>query len=500
VEPQWNTNAPEIDENGPEMGRIREPRGCRKISMMPCRPAKNLDHRVCIAPMMEWTTRHCRYFMRLLTRRAVLYTEMIPTGALLNGDSRLALAFHPAEHPLAVQLGGSDPAALADCAGLAAEIGYDEVNLNVGCPSDRVQSARFGACLMAEPDLVADCVAAMREAVLIPVTVKTRLGIDDHDSYEALARLIAAVAAAGCESIILHARKAWLQGLSPEQNRNIPPLDYASVYRVKRDFPQLEIVINGGLATYADIAAQLEQVDGVMIGRAAYQNPWLLAEIDRRHFGDAAPERSREAVLRDYRAYLEEALAEGVNVAALTRHLLGLFHGQAGARRWRRTLSEAVRDGRTGAAILDAALAAVRGSERRRGPRCSLQTEHDLAFDVAPEQLQEDHEQGDRGEERRAGQLPDGELEDEHVDDRDHRPRGYGERCPHRHAPDPDHRQHHEYQVGGAAEGEQQVHLGEGHGAGGRAEAEARERHRKDRQAERSLNGREFGAVLHRHD
>jgi len=296
-------------------------------------------HRICVAPMLDWTTRHCRFFMRLLSARVMLYTEMITTGALLRGDSRRWLNYHPLEHPVGIQLGGSDPEQLAQCAQLCDEVGYDEINLNVGCPSDRVQAGSFGAALMAEPQRVADCVEAMRQHVAIPVSVKTRLGIDHRDSYEELSEFVAQIAAAGCRTVILHARKAWLQGLSPKENREIPPLQYATVHRIKRDFPNLEIVLNGGIKSLAEAEGQLRHVDGVMIGREAYQNPYMLAGIDTRIFGDPGPPPSREAVLESYQSYLELELERGTRLAHLTRHLLGLFQGQAGARRWRRILS-----------------------------------------------------------------------------------------------------------------------------------------------------------------
>ncbi len=303
--------------------------------------------RFCVAPMMDWTDRHERYFLRLIGRRALLYTEMIPTGAILRGgDRERFLRFDPAEHPVALQLGGSEPGELAACAAIGAERGYDEINLNVGCPSDRVQSARFGACLMAEPELVAACVAAMRRAVgdRVPVTVKTRIGIDERDSYEHLAAFVGTVAdAGGCRTFVVHARKAWLRGLSPKENREVPPLRYEVVRRLKRDFPHLEIVINGGITSPEAAAEQLRHVDGVMIGREAYQNPYALAAFERALFPEAAVERApdRFEVARRLIAYAEREVAEGVPVRAITRHVLGLFNGLPGARRWRRHLSEA---------------------------------------------------------------------------------------------------------------------------------------------------------------
>lgn len=306
--------------------------------MTTARTLPGIDRRLCVAPMMDWTDRHCRYFLRLVSPHALLYTEMVTTGALIHGDRERLLHFSAQEHPVALQLGGSDPRELAECARLGHEHGYDEINLNCGCPSDRVQNGRFGACLMGEPRLVADCVAAMRASVPIPVTVKARLGIDDRDSYEELCHFIGTVAAAGCEVFILHARKAWLCGLSPKQNREVPPLQYERVYRVKREFPQLTIVINGGVTTAEDVRRHLEHVDGVMIGREAYQNPYILAAIEAELF--ALPLPQREAIVSRYAAYAKEELQRGVPLRALTRHLLGLYNGLRGARRWRRTLSE----------------------------------------------------------------------------------------------------------------------------------------------------------------
>lgn len=296
--------------------------------------------RFCVAPMMDWTDRHCRYFHRLLSRHARLYTEMITTGAILHGDRERLLRFEKNEHPLAVQLGGSDPIQLAECAQMCADRGYDEVNLNVGCPSDRVQNGRFGACLMAEPGLVADCVAAMQAAVSIPVTVKCRLGIDERDSYPELVDFIQQVADAGCEVFMIHARKAWLKGLSPKQNREIPPLDYSRVYRLKQDFPYLTIVINGGINDLERTIEHLQVVDGVMLGRAAYQQPLLLAKVDQRFFGATDPNPQPQEVIRELLPYVEQQLAEGVYLSAISRHILGLFQGQPGARVWRRYLSE----------------------------------------------------------------------------------------------------------------------------------------------------------------
>jgi tRNA-dihydrouridine synthase A len=290
--------------------------------------------------MMDWTDRHDRFFLRLISRRALLYTEMVTTGAVLHGDRQRLLGFDASEHPVAVQLGGSEPAELAEAARIAADFGYDEVNLNVGCPSDRVQSGRFGACLMREPDLVARCVEAMRSAVTIPVTVKCRIGVDEQEPEEALPAMARAVRAAGCETLIVHARKAWLEGLSPKENRDIPPLDYPLVYRLKQSMPDMEIIINGGIATLDEAAAHMAYVDGAMLGRAAYQNPWLLAEVDSRFHGESAAPRSRLEVLEAFLPYVERELAQGTHLHAMTRHILGLFQGQPGARAFRRHISE----------------------------------------------------------------------------------------------------------------------------------------------------------------
>jgi tRNA-dihydrouridine synthase A len=314
-------------------------------------------HRFCIAPMMDWTDSPCRVLHRALTRHALLYTEMVTAPAVLHGDRARLLGFASCEHPLALQLGGSDPARLAEAARIAEGFGYDEVNLNIGCPSDRVQSGRFGACLMREPRLVAACVAAMRRAVSIPVTVKCRIGVDDQDPEAALRELIDACADAGVTHFAVHARKAWLEGLSPKENRDVPPLDYGLVYRVKRENPHLAVVINGGIATLDEAEAHLAHVDGVMLGRAAYQNPALLAEVDARFFG-GAPRHLDDAVA-EYAAHVEKALTEGARLAPLVKPMLGLFNGRPGARQFRRHLSEnAPRDG-AGIAVLRDALAMV---------------------------------------------------------------------------------------------------------------------------------------------
>ncbi len=305
--------------------------------------------------MMDWTDRHCRFFLRLISRRVLLYTEMIPAGAIVHGDRARFLAFDPAERPLALQLGGAAPDELAACAAAAAEAGFDEVNLNVGCPSDRVQNARFGACLMAEPDLVGRCIAAMARASGLPATVKTRTGIDARDSYADLRGFVETVAAAGCRSFMIHARKAWLQGLSPKQNRELPPLQYERVYRLKQDLPELEIVINGGITSLDETEAHLTRVDGAMIGRAAYQNPWILAEADRRVFGDNRRQLERESVVQNLLPYVARQCAQGVPVKAITRHILGLFNGLPGARAWRRHISEAAHRPGAGPEVIEAA-------------------------------------------------------------------------------------------------------------------------------------------------
>ena len=299
-----------------------------------------LNRLISIAPMMDWTDRHDRYFLRLLSPHALLYTEMVTTGALIHGDYQRFLAFDPAEHPVALQLGGSDPKALAQCAKMGEDFGYDEINLNVGCPSDRVKSGRFGACLMLEPLIVADCVAAMRQTVSVPVTVKCRIGVDETDSYEALQHFIQTIALAGCEIFIIHARKAWLNGLSPKQNREIPPLRYDVVRQLKQDFPALTIILNGGLKVFADVEAELQHVDGVMIGREAYSNPYFLAEIERKLFATPEHVNTRHRVIENLLPYIEEQLKGNVKLANITRHILGLFQGEKGARSWRRYLSE----------------------------------------------------------------------------------------------------------------------------------------------------------------
>ena len=310
--------------------------------------------------MMDWTDRHCRFFHRLLTRRALLYTEMVTAEAVLHGSRERLLGYSPQEHPVALQLGGSDPGKLAEAAAIGEATGYDEINLNVGCPSDRVQEGRFGACLMAEPELVARCVAAMRARVKVPVTVKCRIGIDDQDSEADLERFIAAVAGAGCRTVMVHARKAWLEGLSPKENREVPPLDHARVWRLKAAHPELEIVINGGIASLTEAATHLAHVDGVALGRAAYQNPYLLAEVDGRLFGDATPPPTRRAVLEQLIPYAERHVRNGGRLNNIVRHVLGLYHGRPRARAFRRHLSE--RAPREGAGV-EVLLQAIRIAE-----------------------------------------------------------------------------------------------------------------------------------------
>jgi tRNA-dihydrouridine synthase A len=315
--------------------------------------------RFCVAPMMDWTDRHCRMFHRQLTRHALLYTEMVTAQAIRHGGRQRLLGFDPAEQPVALQIGGSDPALLAEAAKWGEDFGYAEINLNVGCPSDRVQTGRFGACLMAEPELVRDCLGAMRQAVRLPVTVKCRIGIDDQDEEEDFARFVDIVSQAGVTVFIVHARKAWLKGLSPRENREIPPLNYDRVYRLKQRRPELEIIINGGIATLDDAEAHLAHVDGVMLGRAAYQTPWVLGEVDSRLYGAPAAVQARGDAVARMKPYVARQLAAGVHLHAITRHMLGLFHGVAGGRWWRRVLSEdAVKPG-AGLDVLDRALGEV---------------------------------------------------------------------------------------------------------------------------------------------
>jgi tRNA-dihydrouridine synthase A len=309
--------------------------------------------------MMDWTDRHCRFFHRLLSRRTRLYTEMVTTGAVIHGPRERLLGFSPEEHPAAVQLGGSNPRELAEAARICADVGYDEINLNVGCPSDRVQEGRFGACLMREPELVGECVAAMKGAVATPVTVKCRIGVDDQDTEVALDRLTESVVAAGVDALVVHARKAWLQGLSPKENRDIPPLDYGRVYRLKQAHPSLPVAINGGVRTLAEVKEHLAHLDGAMVGRAAYHEPEMLLAVDRELFGEAPPVSDAFAAVEAFEPYVAARLAEGVRLSSMTRHMLGLFAGRPGARAYRRHLAtEAVKPG-AGLETLRAAVAHV---------------------------------------------------------------------------------------------------------------------------------------------
>ena len=290
--------------------------------------------------MLDWTDRYCRYFLRLISSHVLLYTEMVTTGAILHGNRARFLDFDPSEHPVALQLGGSEPEALGQCAKLGEAWGYDEINLNVGCPSDRVQSGRFGACLMLTPELVADCVKAMHDQVAVDVTVKHRIGVDDQDSYQALCDFVGKVSEAGCETFIVHARKAWLQGLSPKENRELPPLHYETVHQLKQDFPALQIIINGGITTLEQVEENLKQVDGVMIGREAYNNPWILSQADSLIYGSEGSPASRHQIIESMIPYIDQELSAGTPINRITRHILGLFQGLPGAKKWRRMLSE----------------------------------------------------------------------------------------------------------------------------------------------------------------
>ncbi len=318
-----------------------------------------LDHTFCVAPMMDWTDRHDRMFLRLISKNALLYTEMVTSAALQHGDAAYLLKYHAAEHPVALQLGGSDPEQLSFAARLGEQAGYDEINLNVGCPSDRVQSGTFGACLMANPALVADCVAAMREAVDVPVTVKCRIGIDDQDDEPFLLRFVETVAAAGCKTFIIHARKAVLKGLSPKENREIPPLNYERVFSIKKQFPELCVVINGGIQSLELAQQLLGSVDGVMLGREAYQNPFVLHEVDQRFYSADPKHLTRKDYLTAYLPYLQEELESGTPLNHMTRHLLGLFKGVPGGKQFRRHLSENAHKKGAGVEVVTAALALV---------------------------------------------------------------------------------------------------------------------------------------------
>lgn len=318
--------------------------------------------------MMEWTDRHCRYFLRMISKRVLLYTEMVTTGAILYGEHAKYLRFNTNEHPVAIQLGGSNPEHLAECAKICEDYGYDEINLNIGCPSDRVQAGRIGACLMAEPELVANCVDKMRAVVKVPVTVKHRIGIDDQDSYECLSLFVNTVKSAGCNTFIVHARKAILSGLSPKQNREVPPLSYPTVYRIKQDFPDLTIVLNGGVTALAQVDSHLAQVDGVMIGREAYHNPYMLAEVDSRYYqmreeesGTQMPIPSRQQIVEAFIPYVEEELAKGTRLQHMSRHILGLFHAEPCGKLWRRYLSENAHKPDAGIGVIKTALQKVLG-------------------------------------------------------------------------------------------------------------------------------------------
>mgnify|MGYP001247519504 FL=1 len=321
--------------------------------------SKYASNRLSVAPMLDWTDRHCRYFHRLLSQQTLLYTEMVTTGAILHGKGDF-LEYNEQEHPLALQLGGSNPVDLAACAKLAGERGYDEVNLNVGCPSDRVQNGRFGACLMAEPELVADCVSAMKEVTDIPITVKTRIGIDDQDSYEFLTKFVSTVSEkGGCEQFTIHARKAWLSGLSPKENREIPPLDYDRAYQIKKDFSDLVIAVNGGVTTLEQTKEHLQHLDGVMIGREAYHSPFILAEVDQQIFGLDTPIKKRSQVVEEMYPYIERELSNGASLGHISRHMLGLFQSMPGARQWRRYISENAHKKGAGIEVVQTALAKI---------------------------------------------------------------------------------------------------------------------------------------------
>lgn len=321
--------------------------------------AQPINRRFTAAPMMEWSDTHCRRFWRMLSKKTVFYSEMVTTGALIHGDRKRFLDFNASEHPLALQLGGSDPKALAECARIAEDWGYDEVNLNCGCPSDRVQNNMIGACLMAEPQLVAECIASMQAAVKIPVTIKHRIGIDDMEDYAGLINFVSTVADTGCKTFIVHARKAWLKGLSPKENREVPPLQYDKVAQLKKDYPNLEIIINGGITTLEQSLTLLNEVDGVMLGREIYHNPYLLAGVDQTIYGLDTPIVTREQVIEAFMAYAEEQLQQGVRLNYMTRHILGLYQGLPGARRFRRVISEQAHKPNAGIEVIKNALIAL---------------------------------------------------------------------------------------------------------------------------------------------
>ena len=299
-----------------------------------------LNRKFCVAPMLDWTDRHCRYFMRLMSQHAVLYTEMITTGAIIHGDTHRHLQMDPFEHPVALQLGGSNPGDLAKACVLASQYDYAEINLNCGCPSDRVQNGMFGAVMMKNAQVTADCIAAMQDAVDLPITVKHRIGVDDFDSYEFLCEFVDTIAKTGCDTFLVHARKAWLKGLSPKQNREVPELNYDRVYQLKKDFPHLEIIINGGITSLEQSSEHLKHLDGVMVGREAYTNPYLLASVDQIIYGSENPIKSRKIVAEEFLKYVDNELTKGTKLNAMTRHILGLYHGMSGARQFRRHISE----------------------------------------------------------------------------------------------------------------------------------------------------------------
>jgi len=322
-------------------------------------PVGTVNHRFSVAPMLDWTDRHARYFLRLLTKNALLYTEMVTTGAIIHGDRERHLQFNQTEHPVAVQLGGSNLSELSLCSRICEDYGYDEINLNVGCPSDRVQSGAFGACLMAQPNLVAACYDAMSQACKIPVTIKCRIGIDDQDEYKDLQQFIHTVSQAGCSTFIVHARKAWLKGLSPKQNRDIPPLNYQRVYQLKEEFPELNIILNGGITTIDECQQHLTKVDGVMMGREAYNNPYCLAQIDNRLYGNNKVIPSRREIVIQLLPYIEQLIHEGGHLKYISRHILGIFQGIMGARAWRRHISENAYKPKAGVEIITQALSFI---------------------------------------------------------------------------------------------------------------------------------------------
>ncbi len=326
---------------------------------------RNLDRRFTIAPMMEWSDRHCRYLWRLISKHAVLYTEMVTTGALIHGDQERFLNYHEAEHPVALQLGGSDANDLAHCSRLAEQWGYDEVNLNCGCPSDRVQNGMIGAILMTEPERVANCIKAMQDTVGIEVTVKHRIGVDDMEDYSGMANFVETVADTGCRTFIVHARKAWLKGLSPKENREVPPLKYDMVHQLKREFPELNIVLNGGLTTLDQCLEHLPALDGVMVGREAYSNPYLLADVDQHFYNDGHPILSREEIAAQYIRYCDEQIQQGQLLKYMSKHVLGLFQGLPGARRFRRHISENAHKAGAGISVLEDAVALVGSSKTK---------------------------------------------------------------------------------------------------------------------------------------